>query len=435
MSIQTIALRVADTLAGMTGILDRPLRSQDMIRRAQQQTGLTDFGDFPIAEPLERLLASCSDEAALGVIGRSATFWDVVRFLSNLLQMRAAEVETPAILSNTVAKPIFITGLPRSGTTFLHRLMMQDTASRAPLVWETIYPFPQAGKLSLENDPRPDRVARQLRIFEYLAPEFRGLHPLDARDPQECSEITAHVFRSLRFDTNYDVPSYRAWLDGNHGENLPAYAFHKRFLQHLQHQDRRGRRADRWVLKCPEHLFALDAIKTIYPDARLVFVHRDPVKVLLSQTKLTEVLRRPFTRRMDVRNLGRHESARWLDGAHRMLAIGDDAGLPDPVCHVHHMDLITDPLATVEAVYHHFNDDLPAPARAAIGHYVRARPNGGYGRHSYSFEDHGLNEAEEREKFRAYLVGFGIAAETGDNPVRHTMPARHAQAQQTTESF
>ena len=148
--------------------------------------------------------------------------------------------------------------------------------------------------------------------FERLAPEFRGLHPLDATSPQECSEITAHVFRSLRFDTTYRIPTYRAgWTRAGH---LPAYRFHRRFLQHLQHQARHsgGRR---WVVKCPDHLFALDAIRSVYPDARLVFVHRDPVKVLLSVAKLTEVVRRPFTRRIDPAEIGR-PGERPLAGGH-----------------------------------------------------------------------------------------------------------------------
>src|SRR5208337_341980 len=146
----------------------------------------------------------------------------------------------------------------------------------------------------------------------WLAPAFQALHPLEAISPQECSEITAHVFRSLRFDTNYHIPSYRAWLDADPVGHLPAYQFHRRFLQHLQHQAGPRASPPRWVLKCPDHLFALEAIRAVYPDARLVFVHRDPVKVLLSVARLTEVLRRPFTRDLDPRTIGRDESARWL---------------------------------------------------------------------------------------------------------------------------
>jgi hypothetical protein len=221
------------------------------------------------------------------------------------------------------------------------------------------------------------------------------------------------VFRSLRFDTNYHIPSYRAWLDADVAHHLPAYRFHKRFLQFLQHQDRAE---PRWILKCPEHLFALQAIRAVYPDARLVFVHRDPVKVLLSQAHLTEVLRRPFTRQLDPLALGPLESRRWLDGVRRMMEVGDDAGFAQPVCHVHHLDLISDPVSTMDAVYRHFGLPFDSRIAEAIIGYVTARPKGGYGEHRYRFEDNGLNEAQEREKFRPYMVRFGIAAESATRP-------------------
>jgi len=210
------------------------------------------------------------------------------------------------------------------------------------------------------------------------------------------------VFRSLRFDTTYRIPSYRRWLDTTGHE--PAYRFHRRFLQHLEHQAPAGR----WVVKCPDHLFALDAIRAVYPDARLVFVHRDPVNVLLSVAKLTEVLRRPFTRRVDPREIGRQESARWLEGTRRMLAVGDDAGLPHPVHHVHHRALVADPVGTVAALYRHFGLPLAPGVATAINRYASQRPNGGYGPRDYRFEDHGLDAGAEREKFRGYSQRFGI---------------------------
>ncbi|MDR3539138.1 MAG: sulfotransferase [Acetobacteraceae bacterium] len=394
-----------DGIFGHLGLLNRPLDPEALIRIAQRHTGLTEFGDSSFIDPLRRFLDSSINESSLSLVGRLATRWDVVRFLSNLLQLQEAERCQPAILQERIERPIFITGLPRSGTTFLHRLMMNDAGSRAPLVWQTIYPYPERGR----PDRRLAQVTRQLHAFERLAPEFRALHPLEAVSPQECSEITAHVFRSLRFDTNYHVPSYRTWLDADAERNLPAFRFHKRFLQHLQHQSDAAPR--QWVLKCPEHVFALEAIRAVYPDARLIFVHRDPLKVLLSVAKLTEVLRRPFTRGLDPAEIGRQESTRWLDGTRRMMRVGDDAGLPEPVCHIHYIDLISDPLATVEGVYQHFGMRLPAEAATSIQRYVAAKPNGGYGRHDYHFEDHGLDAQIESEKFRPYLLRFGITAE------------------------
>jgi hypothetical protein len=396
-------LALADSAADAIGLLRRPLRADALLRRASRRCGLTDFGDTGFLDPLRRLLSACAGEASLSLVGRMATNWDVTRFLCNLLWMRDAEARDLSILNLQIEQPIFITGLPRSGTTFLHRLLLEDPGNRAPLVWETIYPNPpQRGRPWRGHDARIARVARQLRAFERLAPEFRALHPLEATSPQECSEITAHVFRSLRFDTNYRIPSYREWLDQD--GHLPAYRFHRRFLQHLQHQAP----GERWVLKCPDHLFALDAIRVVYPDARLVFVHRDPAKVLLSVAKLTEVLRRPFTRQLDPHEIGRQESARWLEGTRRMLAAGDDAGLREKIHHVQHTALVADPVGTVAALYRHFGLELTPATAAAIEEYVRRQPRGGYGPRNYHFEDHGLNADAEREKFRAYVHRFDV---------------------------
>ncbi len=400
MLLQASVLTLADGVADTLGLLRRPLQAEALLSRARRRASLSEFGDTSFIDPLHRLLSACMDEASLSLIGRFATRWDVERFLTNLLRLQHAETHDPSILRQPIERPIFITGLPRSGTTFLHRLLLNDPANKAPRVWQTIYPYPPARG----RDNRPARVARQLRAFERLAPEFRALHPLDATSPQECSEITAHVFRSLRFDTTYRIPGYRHWLD--HASHAPAYRFHRRFLQHLQNQAPGGR----WVVKCPDHLFALDAIRNEYPDARLVFVHRDPVKVLLSVAKLTEVLRRPFTRRLDPREIGRQESTRWLEGTRRMVAVGDNAGLPEPIHHVHHTALVADPVGTVAALYRHFGLPLAPAAAAAIAQYARERPHGGYGPRDYRFEDHGLDEAAEREKFRSYTERFGITA-------------------------
>ncbi len=406
MSIATTFLGAADALAGMIGALDRPLAAAPLLAKARRDTGFQDLDEEGIAEPLERLLTACQSEASLSVVGRIALRWDVVRFLSNLLRLHMEESANPAILDQPIEKPIFITGLPRSGTTFLHRLMMEDSASQAPRVFQTIQPYPAISG----PDRRQRAVGRQLRAFERLAPEFRSLHPLEATSPQECCEITAHVFRSLRFDTTFQILSYRNWLD--EAGQLPAYQFHRRFLQHLQHQNPRGR----WVLKCPDHLFALRELRSAYPDARVVFVHRDPVKVLLSLTQLTEVLRRPFTRRLDPMQIGREESARWYDGTLRMIQADADSPFAEPICHVHYLDLITDPVSTVEGVYSHFGLTLGADAAKRMASLVTERPNGGYGAHSYRFEDHGLDAGAERDRFRAYMIQFGIEPEATRSP-------------------
>ncbi len=418
-------VRAADFAALRSGWLGRPFSAERLMALACRKSGRDAFGAEPIAEALQSLLDACVAEASLGVVGRLSLRWDTLRFLTNLLALNEAERREPGIAGEPITAPIFITGLPRSGTTFLHRMMVCDPANRAPLVFETIYPVPgERGRERCEA-----RVARQLRMFERLAPEFRKLHRLTARSPQECTEILAHTFRSLRFDTTYRIPSYRSWLEEEEARHLPAYRLHKRFLQHLQHQSGAGERR-RWVLKCPDHLFALQALRGVYPDARIVFVHRDPLKVLLSVAKLTEVLRRPFSRSVDPIEIGRMESERWLEGAERMMAESRGGGSGPPVFHVHYRDLVLDPAATVAALYRHFGLVLPEAAAEAIRNADAAEPGGGYGPRHYRFAEHGLDAAAEREKFGPYMTYFGVtpeAVEEAGAPRVRPLPGRESR--------
>jgi hypothetical protein len=383
--------------------LRAPLDVDELIASAQRRTGLAELGDTPFIGALQNLLRACFDEADLSFFGRIATRWDIVRFLSNLLRLHEEEKKAPVIRERPVARPIFISGLPRSGTTFLHSILAEDPTNLVPRVWQLIHPYPSNGPT---QDVARLKVARQLRLFGLLAPDFRRMHPINASSPQECSEITAHVFASLRFDTTYHIPSYRHWLDET--GHLDAYRFHKRFLQHLQYQTVGDRR---WVLKCPDHVFALTAIRAVYPDARLVLVHRDPLAVLLSVARLTETLRRPFTRNVDKAEIGRQDSDRWLEATELMISAAQEQPFAEPIFHVHYLDLVRDPVATVAAVYRHFGEVLTADAASRIGRLVDAKPNGGYRAHGSRLEEYGLDAELERERFARYMAHFGIRPE------------------------
>jgi hypothetical protein len=416
-AVPQVAEAIADTL-----VRSPPLSADRLIALARRRTGLADFGDTPFEEPLRNFLRACREEGRLTLFGRLATRWDALRFLSNLLRLRAEERRAPEILDQPIERPIFIAGLPRSGTTFLHTLLAQDSANLVPRVWQLIHPYPREGSPA-GRDRRPQRVDRQLRLFGVIAPEFRRMHPIDAHSPQECSEITAHVFASLRFDTTYHIPGYRRWLDGT--GHLDGYRFHKRFLQHLQHQAAVS--GGQWVLKCPDHIFALAALRAVYPDAGIVLVHRDPLAVLASVARLTEVLRRPFTRRIDKLEIGRQDSDRWLAATELMIAAANDRSLAQPIFHIHHRQLVTDPMGTVEALYRHFGRSLGALPADRIGRLVAAKPNGGYGAHRSRLEEYGLDPALERERYARYMRHFEIrpeAEERASRPAKISAPAR-----------
>lgn len=377
------------------------LDADEMLAAALKRSGRDDFLDRSFYTPLQRLIAACNAESDLSAFGRYSVRFDVLRSLNNLLDFEELELLHPQLLARPIEQPIFIMGMPRSGTTFLHELLAQHPATVAPLAYQTVYPNPsRSGRLGQKL--RQGWVEGQLRFVRLLAPELHSLHPISSGSPQECTDITSQVFQSLRYDSVYRVPSYQRWLE-RYG-HVEAYRFHRRFLQHLDAQTP-GRR---WLLKSPDHVFALSALKAVYPDAKLVFVHRDPVRVLASVARLTEVLRRPFARSTDLVDIGRQVCASWLDGAQRMIraAAGSDA-----ILHLHYRQIVSAPLETASTLFRHAGVALGDEAVRRMRRWLergrkRSRPQ----RH-YDLATFGLDASTLRAQFTPYIEAFGVERE------------------------
>jgi hypothetical protein len=387
---------------GLVGSTRRAqLHAGELLESALKRGKRQDFADRSFIRPFERLLQACSEEADLTAFGVRALRMDVLRCLRNLLQFDAVEAAYPAVLSRPIQSPLFITGMPRSGTTFLHRLILQDPGTIAPRLFQLVYPYASRGS-PLGTALRKRWVSLQLALFRRIAPELHELHPVEVDAPEECTDITAHVFQSLRFDAMYRVPSYNSWLERS--GFLDAYRFHRRFLQHLDAQ-LPGRR---WILKSPDHLFALDDIRKVYPDAHLVLVHRDPVRVLASVARLTEVLRRPFTRSIDKVGIGQEVSASWIDGAERMRGLSASDG---SVLHLNYQQIVSRPLDAVRAVYRHCDLTLTEEAEGRMSNWLRTAAHVGRPRRDYRLADFGLDGHFLRARFARYTDTFGIELE------------------------
>ena len=396
--------RFADALFAAN---ETKLTPERLIAEAAKGTRLDakPFSDPHLVEALGALTSSLREEASLSPLGRLATRWDLKRILSTLLILADTEREDPGILTRPLAPPIFITGLPRSGTTFLHGLLAEDPLNRAPRIWEAIYPHPE--HRAAEFGAGRMKVELQLRIFNRLSPGIRNLHPIEANAPEECIEITSQVFRSPRYDDVYRAPSYRAWLDASGFDE--GYQFLARFLRHLQGP---GEAPRRWILKSPEHVFSIDALTRVFPDAKLVFVHRDPGHVLVSAARLTELLRAPFTTAIDRREIGRGAADYWQDGMRRMVEVADDPSFPlrSRLVHVQYRSLVSDPIGTIAQIYNAFGLEFSQTAREAMSAKVAQAPNGGYGANRYRPEEFGIDPERERERASVYIERFGIAS-------------------------
>ena len=279
-----------------TRIPSTRMSAKDLIETAKRRCGLDDFGDGQFFDALSRLLDSCQDDAQLNLIGKIALKTDVLDTLSARLQMERDRQLYPDIARQETREPLFIIGLPRSGTSVLHRLLGADPEHRSPLMWEVRSPSPP----TRHNEKRRiQRATQSCNFFHWLVPTFRYAHTVGAEIPQECVSLMTPTFLSDQFDAMYYVPSYRAWF---FRQNLqPAYEYHRRFLQHLQFR-RAGRR---WILKAPTHMFAMPALLSVYPDALFVQTHRTPVDAMASVSSLVTILRSAFSDAVDPLIVGR----------------------------------------------------------------------------------------------------------------------------------
>jgi hypothetical protein len=403
------ALRAANlTGRGLRGLGITPvsLDERSLLDAACRATGLDDFGGDAFREPLRLVLEGLETEARLTLLGRVVARRDLLGLLTNRLRLAEDRKRHPGIAEQGIARPFVIIGLPRTGSTILHHLISQDPASRAPQAWEVMTPSPPPESASYDSDPRIAEAERKLQWLDWLAPDFKAIHPLGARLAIECIAILAHSFMASRFHTTYRMPAYQAWLKKQ--DMRPAYVYHRQFLQHLQWRTR----AERWVLKAPAHLYALDALLAIYPDALVVQTHRDPRMVLGSVASLTLSLQSAFAEPLDLAEIGREVVQSWSEGLERGMHVrhSDPAGARR-FFDVRYQQLLADPIGTVRQIYQHFGLSLTAEAEQRMRGHLGDNPQHKHGRHAYDLKAFGLDGPSLDEQFRSYREFFRVESE------------------------
>ena len=404
-----------DLVLSGTRFLERPgrrlirLDARSLLAAARRRTHLHDFGDPTFHEPLDRLIQSLEREAHLSLVGRIAAREDITRMLMNRLRMEEDRRRHPEIAAGQIRRPIFITGLPRSGSTLLHGLLAQDPANRVPLHWEVRDPSPPPERATHETDPRIERAASQLRWFFRLAPDFRKIHLVGARLPEECAIILSHSFLSFQFSSTWFVPSYQAWLEQQ--DLRPAYRCHRQFLQQLQWHCP----GERWVLKAPPHLPGLRALFATYPDANVIMTHRDPLEVVASVASLHVALRRTFSNSVDPLAVGPEVSRMLANDIRCGFGARDEGCAPaERFVDVRYDQLLSDPLEVVRKTYRQFDLALSAATEERMRRYLASNPKDHHGAHAYSLAQFGLDPGVERERYRAYWQRWDHR--TGDSP-------------------
>ena len=400
------AANAAGSALGRLGWRGIGLGEDDLLARAQRATGLEEFGDPSFRLGLRRLITSLEQDAHLNSFGRYFARRQLLEALGHRLRVVDHRRRHPAVAGEVIEKPLFVLGLPRTGTTLIYSLLACDPAHRSPISWEVDEPCPPPERINYGSDPRIARTERRFEQLRQLAPGFQAIHPIGAQLPQECIVITACAFLSIRFELCFDVSGYQSWLVEQ--DMAPAYRFHREFLQHLQSRYR----CERWVLKSPGHLGPIDALLAEYPDAMIVQTHRDPLRVIPSVSSLEYTMRGISSDCIDPLAIGRQQRQLWSTQLEQGMQAR--ARLPERAhqfLDLHFQEILADPLGCVRRIYRHFDLELGDSALARMRAHLALHPRDEHGTHQYSLAGFGLDAEEVGLAFKAYCERFGVAPE------------------------
>jgi len=367
--------------------------AEALCEKARTITGLSDFGPDDFSDGLAALLSSFEAEAGLTERGVRAARGLLRGALVARLLSEAGFAAHPEYATVPVRAPIFVTGLPRTGTTFLHRLLVADPVSQGLELWLAEAPQPRPPRSTWESNPAYQFVAAGLAKHQAANPSFGAVHELGADQVEECWQLLRQSFRSMSYECLAYLPSYSSWLAGQ--DWVPPYARHRRNLRLLGLWD-----ADRrWVLKNPSHLFALDALMTVYPDAMVVVTHRSPEVSVASMCSLAAQASDGWSTVFTGPVIGRTQLELWSRGLSGFTAARKryPAG---QFCDVSYESLVASPLDVVEKVYAAFGLSLSGAAADAMRGVAAASRGGGGSGHRYSLADFGLTSGEVAEAFR-----------------------------------
>jgi hypothetical protein len=385
-----------------TRIRSAPMIAVDLIETAKRRCSLDDFGEGEFFAALSRLLDSCQDEARLNLIGKIALKLDVLETLYARLQMERDRQLFPNISRQEIRQPLFIVGLPRSGTSVLHHLLAADPEHRAPLMWEVRSPSPP---IRADEKRRIQRATQSCNLFNWLAPTFRYVHAVGAEVPQECVSLMTPTFLSDQFDAMYYVPSYRAWFFRQ--DLRLAYEYHRRFLQHLQFRQT----ARRWILKAPTHMFAMPALLSVYPDALFVQTHRTPVDSMASVSSLVTILRSAFSDAVDPVTVCREAIDYWSDTMGKFLPERDRLA-DNRICDIKYDEIRRDPIGEVGKIYDYFGWSLSREAEQRMRAFIASQAERQSANHRYDLSQFGSSAEEVLQAFAPYCQRFGSSHST-----------------------
>ena len=363
---------------------------------ARAATGLHDFGSPYYREGLERTVDALNNEAELSEIGRVIQHATISNALIQRLKVEDTYAQHPEIDDEVVGGPVFVIGLPRTGTTALSQLVAADPQFRSLRMWESQAPTPPPETATQDSDPRIAQAEEGLRMLDEMFPLMKTMHNSEATAATECQDLMGMSFRTFHFDGAVRVPSYLDWL--MHCDMRETYTFHRRVLKLLQWHCP----PTLWHLKTPVHMFALDALIEAYPNAKFLWSHRDPAKVMGSVCSLIRYVRSWSSDRDDPEELGAEQLDSWAEAVRRAMDFRQRLG-DSRFADVAFADLQHDPVGTLRAGYASLGLTFSEDSERAVEQWADEHKPGSRGAHDYELSDYGLTPEGVREQFADYL--------------------------------
>jgi len=374
------------------------LNADKIIRRAKKKA-LCEIELHFAEKGLQKLVNSINNEGHPNPFGALAIKGLLERTLFGRYKVEQAISQNPDILNEKIEQPVFIVGMPRSGTTILHALLHEDPDHRSPLAWECLLPHPVPNPENYSDNAQFRTVKKEFGHLFKLVPDFQRKHFMDADTPQECISINALDFNSFQFFVQQYLPSYLDWFN-NHADRLATMQFHKRFLQYLQSG---GVKSKRWLLKSPVHLMRLTELFAVYPDARIIMTHRHPVDIVPSTASLISSVRSLYSDNELPERTGKEQAKLWSLYFDRCLAALKTLKKQDQIIHIRFEDFVSDQVNTVKGIYNQFNWELSNEALKRFTHFLAENPKDKHGRHAYSLNDFGLKERDINSLYADYI--------------------------------
>ncbi len=385
--------------------LEADLSADGLMRTAVKRTGLDNFGDDQIPLRLKVLSDSLESEARLHYLGRFMSRETILGMLTNRLRMEEDFRRHPEIEDIEIEDPVFIAGLQRTGTTMLQRMIAGDeNRFRYLASWEAINPAPlPGGPPDNGKDPRVAQAETAAKALKYLAPDFFAVHPIHAELPEEDCILMNYALLSVVPEATQRVPSFSAWLDEQN--QVEAYRFHKRVLKYLTWQNPGGR----WILKTPDHMLHLDALFQVYPRAKVIQTHRDPVKTTASFCSMVAHAYGIFSDRVDPLEIGVHWTNKAVTMVTRTMRERDNR--EDSFIDVYYPDLLEDQVRELERIYDFVGMEMTGEDRERIRQWKDDNPRYRYGKHRYSLSSFGLTEKDVDSLFAEYIETCNVPME------------------------